>query len=355
MTRDPKISVVVPVKNGEKYLFDALQSVLTQSFSDFELLVVDDGSTDSSPDILAAFQQRDARVKVLSNPGSGLVDALNFGVASACAPLIARMDADDICLPERFQRQYDFLTAHPDVAVVGTQVIFVDEHGLRKAKSPSLPLTPDSVARLLLKGCCIRHPTVLFRREAFEQAGGYRHELVDAEDYDLWLRIADHASLANLSDALLYYRVHSGQVSKRKEWSQRLSRNLALQAALERQRGDKDPIASYACFSKCATRQRCQGLDCPNRLCESVRAFGIVEALVSDKQGPLSREEGWQILDYVSRNTIGDGKKPSHGVLMALCRQAVQRRAPLQLIAALSLAIRSHPGRTLRWWTTRPN
>ena len=169
MTRRPKISVIVPVKNGERYLSDALQSVLKQTFADFELLVVDDGSTDSSADIISAIQKRDTRVKVLSNPGYGLVDALNFGVASACAPLIARMDADDICLPERFQRQYDFLAARPEVAVVGTQVIFVDERGVPKAKSPNLPQAPDAIARLLLKGCCIRHPTVLFRREAFKR------------------------------------------------------------------------------------------------------------------------------------------------------------------------------------------
>lgn len=355
MTENPKISVVLPVRNGELYLSAALHSILTQTFVKFELIVVDDGSSDKTPEILSEFQKRDTRVRIVCNPGVGLVDALNYGVRIASAPLIARMDADDVCLPERFQLQYDFLTAHPEVAVLGTQVIFVDHIGLPISKTPRLPQQPDDVARLLLKGCCIRHPTVVFRREAFERAGGYRNELVDAEDYDLWLRIAERALLANLPEQLLYYRVHSSQVSTCKEWSQRLSRNLALVAALERRRTGEDPLPSYACFSKGAARQQCRGLGCGNRLCESVRAMGIAEALVSDKQAVLSREDGWEMLRYVSRNTIGDGRKPGHRVLMALCREAARRRAPLQLAAALGLALRKHPARTLRSLGAKPN
>jgi glycosyltransferase involved in cell wall biosynthesis len=346
--RTPLISVVMPVRNGERYLSDALDSISTQTFSDFELLVIDDGSTDSTSAILAEFQGRDPRTKVHKNPGKGLVDALNYGVASATAPLIARMDADDICLPQRLQRQHDFLSKCPEIAVLGTQVISVDAGGLPIAKTPRLPHSPDEIAKSLLKGCCIRHPTVLFRREAFDRVGGYRNQLVNAEDYDLWLRIAEHDQLANLSEQLLLYRVHPDQVSREREWSQRLSRNLALLAALERRRTGTDLITSYFCFSEGVSRQQCRGLGCANRVCESVRAMGIAEKLVLDTKASLSREDGWEMLRYVSKNTIGDGKKPGHGVLMAVCREAARQQAPLLFATALGLALHSHLGRTMR-------
>src|SRR5262249_33711723 len=230
----PRISVILPVKDGAAFAGAAIASILQQTFRDFELLIIDDGSSDGSIEIAERFCQADTRVGLLSNPGSGLVDALNFGVSAASAPLIARMDADDIALPVRLQRQYDFLNSHPEIDVAGTQVSFIDEQGALTGKTTALPESPDAIAKTLLKYCCLRHPTVVIRRTALERAGGYRRQVPAAEDLDLWLRIAEHGQLVNLPEPLLLYRLHAAQVSQHKIWTQRLSRNLAIISAQER-------------------------------------------------------------------------------------------------------------------------
>ena len=338
----------MPVKNCERFISESIRSVLSQTFTDFELLVVDDGSSDTTISIISQFRS-DARLKVLRNAGAGLVDALNHGVACASGELIARMDADDVCLPDRLRRQCMFLSDHPDVAAVGTQVRFIDEHGAPTAEKMSLPESPEAIARMLLKGCCVRHPTVLMRKAALQEIGGYRNHLVYAEDYDLWLRMSERYPLANLSDALVLYRVHAAQVSELKEWSQRLSRNLALLAALKRRQGREDPIGHYFCFEKGAPRQRCRGLGCPNCVCESVRAFDHAERVLFEPEALLSRDDVRDTLRYISRHPVGDGQKSRQRVLVALCRHAARRRTPIEFIKTLALSLRIHPGRTLRW------
>src|SRR5579883_1018190 len=210
MNAAPQISAILPVKNGAAYIGAAIESLFAQTFADFELLVIDDGSSDETVAIVEGLGKSDRRLHLLRNPGMGLVDALNFGIAAARAPLIARMDADDIALPERLQRQYEYLAAHPDIDAVGTQVHFIDANGARTGKSSALPQDPAAVAKTLLKFCCLRHPTVTMRKAAAERAGGYRAEFVAAEDLDLWLRLAEHGELANLPEALLLYRLHAG-------------------------------------------------------------------------------------------------------------------------------------------------
>ncbi len=350
----PSMSVIVPVRNSERYISELVNSVLSQAFADFELLVIDDGSSDATEAILAEFQKADPRLRVFKNPGAGLVDALNHGIACASSELIARMDADDVCLPDRLQRQYDYLGGHPEIAAVGTQVRFIDEQGALTEEKIKLPESPDQIAERLLKGCCLRHPTVVMRREALERLGGYRQELVYAEDYDLWLRMSEHYALANLPEALLLYRVHAAQISERKEWPQRLARNLALLAAVERRRGGEDPIDSYACFEQGAGKQTCRGLGCAACVCESVRAFDRAETVLFELDATLSRDDLRDMLSYLSRNQMGDGQRSRLRVLVALCRQAARRRAPLETAATLALALRIHPGRTIRGLVTTP-
>lgn len=343
-----KISVILPVRNGAAYISAAAGSILSQTFQDFELLVIDDGSTDGTGAILEELARSDPRLRVLNNPGEGLVDALNHGIASSSAPLIARMDADDISLPERLQRQYDFLAAHPDIDAVGTQVSFIDERGAPTGKTTALPESPEAIAKTLLKYCCLRHPTVVMRRAALDRAGFYRAQVPAAEDLDLWLRLAEHGRLANLPEPLLLYRVHAAQVSQDKMWTQRLSRNLAIISAQERRAGRADPLASYACFSG-SGRHECRGLGCPASICDSLRVFRIAEALLSGAARAVSPEDARLVLRYVSRHAIGDGKTNRLRVLIALCHVALRRRAPLLLARALGLALRIHPGRTVRF------
>jgi GT2 family glycosyltransferase len=348
MNSTPQISIILPVKDGGPYIEAAIASILRQSFHDFELIIIDDASSDGSSEIAGRLSGSDPRVKLLRNPGNGLVDALNFGISASRAPLIGRMDADDIALPGRLQRQYDFLNAHPEIDAVGTQVSFIDEQGALTGKTTTLPESPDAIAKTLLNYCCLRHPTVVMRRTPLERAGGYRKQFPDAEDLDLWLRIAEHGQLANLPEPLLLYRLHSAQVTQRRIWTQRLSRNLAIISAQARRAGRGDPVATYACLPDAGRGHDCRGLGCSTSVCDSLRVFAAAEKLLSNSPAEVSHEDARLLLGYVSRHAIGDGKTNRIRVLIALCHMAARRRAPLLLARALALALRIHPGRAVR-------
>jgi Glycosyl transferase family 2 len=235
----PRISVVLPVRNGEAFLDQALESVLSQTLRELELIVVDDGSTDRTPEILAVAAVRDQRLRVFRRECRGVVSALNEGCAAAVAPLIARLDADDVALPQRLEQQVAVLDAQPHVGLVGGAYFAIDAAGVRRAmfRSP----TDDAALRArLARYNVFAHPAVAFRRDALEQAGGYR--LWEAEDYDLWLRIAERWQLAAVPDPVLEYRYHHGQVSLSRAHDQALA-TLAAQAAAELRRvGRADPL-----------------------------------------------------------------------------------------------------------------
>jgi glycosyltransferase involved in cell wall biosynthesis len=210
-TPAPQISVVMPVYNGEAFLGPAVESILAQTCRDFEFLIIDDGSTDGTPAILREFEARDPRVRVLCQEHGGLVAALNAGVAAARAPLIARMDADDVSTPERFALQLAYLQAHPECVVLGTAMEVVDPDGAPIYTQPSESSHETLVRNLLMlnpeaKGG-MAHPTVMMRREAVLAVGGYRTDY-DVEDIDLWLRLAERGRLANLPEICLQYRLH---------------------------------------------------------------------------------------------------------------------------------------------------
>ncbi|MDO9356848.1 MAG: glycosyltransferase, partial [Solirubrobacteraceae bacterium] len=191
------------------------------------------------PKILGAVA--DPRLRVLANRGAGLVDALSTGLAATAAPLVARMDADDIALPSRLERQIAFLDANPGVALVGAQVAHMDAGGRPTGHVSSFPTAPARIAEALMtRGCVLRHPTVMARRPALDAVGAYRRVVEGAEDYDLWLRLSERAALANLPDVLLRYRIHDAQVSHGINWRQRFAHDLALVAARARRRGEPD-------------------------------------------------------------------------------------------------------------------
>jgi glycosyltransferase involved in cell wall biosynthesis len=194
----PRVSVVLPARDGGAYLADAVASILAQSFADLELLLIDDGSRDGAVAALAPLAARDPRLRLLENPGAGLVAALNYGLGQARGELVARMDADDFARPERLARQVAFLDASPDVALVGAQVAFIDAAGAPTGERSRFPTAPAAVAAALAaRGCVIRHPTIVARKAALLAAGGYRAPCEGAEDYDLWLRLSERARLAN--------------------------------------------------------------------------------------------------------------------------------------------------------------
>ena len=205
---EPRVSVIMPVYNAAPYLARAVESVLAQSFGDFEFLIHDDGSTDDSLKILHDYAAKDARMIVTTGANEGLAATLNRVIGTARAPLLARMDADDICLPDRFEKQVAYLDANPDCAVLGGCETTIDAAGYRIA-DVRVPRTHEEIDANNLRGIVsISHPTVMMRRDAVRHCGGYDPELVPTEDLDLWLRVAETGRLANLPDIVLEYRIH---------------------------------------------------------------------------------------------------------------------------------------------------
>ncbi|HEX8521903.1 MAG TPA: glycosyltransferase, partial [Tepidisphaeraceae bacterium] len=208
----PRVSILIPVYNAQPYLSGAIQSILTQTFTDFEIIAVNDGSTDESLDILNSLAKRDARLHIHSRPNTGIVGALNDGLSQCQGELIARMDADDLSLPNRLEKQVAFLDAHPDHVLVGSRVLLIDPD--------NLPIRPwvdefDHGAidtAHLNRGWPVVHPAIIMRRSAVEQIGCYRQQYATLEDLDLFLRLAEVGRLANLADVLLHYRQHFSSI-----------------------------------------------------------------------------------------------------------------------------------------------
>jgi glycosyltransferase involved in cell wall biosynthesis len=230
------ISVVVPVYNAQRYLEEAMRSVLNQSYRDFELIAVDDGSKDSSLAILKRLAREDKRVRVISRPNTGIVGALNDGLAATKGKYIARMDADDVCLPDRFVKQLAYLESHPDCVLLGSMCTVIDPLCLPLYETERL-LTHEELDRELMKGRggVIRHPVAMIRREPFMRIGAYRQQYQWAEDLDLFLRLAEIGRIANLPDTLLHYRQHPQSVNRtRYEEQAKLITRVVREAAQRR-------------------------------------------------------------------------------------------------------------------------
>jgi glycosyltransferase involved in cell wall biosynthesis len=205
----PTLTVLLPVYNGEQYLHATLESVLSQSYSDFEFLILDDGSTDGTAAILESYRQRDPRVRVAHHENRGVGYTLNRGIAQARGRLIAQIGADDLALPGRFERQVEFLERHPDHVLVGGHLRIIDARGrplgVRKYPARDAQLR----ARMLLYNP-IGAPSVMYRRADALAAGGFTPRFRTCEDYDFVLRIAQRGKIANLPEPLTAYRLHPG-------------------------------------------------------------------------------------------------------------------------------------------------
>ena len=243
MNPSPAISVVLPVYNAEAYLREAIGSILAQSFTDFELIAINDGSTDDSGAILRELAARDTRIVLVERPNDRLISALNAGIESARADLIARMDADDVAMPERFALQHARMIQEPELAVLGSFIRIMDKTG-NIIRLNEYPLTPKATARCLERGGCpVAHPAVMMRRGAVLKIGGYRKAFSHAEDYDLWLRMSDLGyAIANLPQLLLNYRWHGTNVSVLHQEAQGRNGILAHFAHRVRKMGLPDPL-----------------------------------------------------------------------------------------------------------------
>ncbi len=206
----PAVSVLMSVHNGAPWVREAMASVLGQTVRDLELVVVDDGSTDATPELLAAV--RDGRLTMIRQERAGLTRSLNRALRLAAAPLVARLDADDVALPERLERQLDFLHVHPEVGLLGTGAREVDADGHEVAVIRP-PVDDTAIRRALIRRNSFVHSSVVMRRDLLEAVGGYDETLPVAQDYDLWIRLARLTRLANLPEPLVVRRLLPGRVS----------------------------------------------------------------------------------------------------------------------------------------------
>jgi len=242
----PAISVAMSVYNGERFLAPAIDSVLAQDFHDFEFLIIDDGSTDASPEIIRGYAQKDSRIRATLRENRGLVASLNEMIETARSPIIARMDADDICLPDRFSKQIGFLAGNPDYGVVGSWTEDIDAGGRPyHLTGKEHPENHEAFLTAIENGWpLLCHPAAMFRREIVLGVGGYHGAFRHCEDYDLWLRLASVTRLASIPERLLRYRHYDDQVSSRHATEQQIGAAISYLAYRERAEGRTDPTAA---------------------------------------------------------------------------------------------------------------
>lgn len=207
---NPKVSVIMSVYNGEKYLREAIDSILNQTFTDFEFIIINDGSTDKTKDILESYF--DPRLRIIHQENVGLTESLNRGIGIARGKYIARQDADDISLPRRLELQLTYLERHPQVALLGTWARTIDKDG-NAIKEMRYPTNPNFLRWRMLFNNNLIHSSVMFNAEKIRQLGGYNIDLARAQDYDLWLRIMMRHEIAQLSEVLLQWRDHPKNIT----------------------------------------------------------------------------------------------------------------------------------------------
>jgi len=218
---NPAISVVMPAHNAVEFVVDAVESILDQSFDNFELVVVDDGSDDGTREHLEDYARRDGRVRVLSSSGRGFVDAVMTGVQHARGPWIARMDADDRSHPERLAAQHAYLSAHPSIRLLGSTARVIWPGG-GPASVIRYPLSDALIKLCLAAHTTFAHGSVMMRRNDIMAVGGYQRQAFPAEDYDLWCRMAlNGVVMANLDQPLYEYRLSPAGTSRRRAEEQK--------------------------------------------------------------------------------------------------------------------------------------
>jgi glycosyltransferase involved in cell wall biosynthesis len=243
----PAVSVVLPVRNAETTIAEALNSVLAQTFTDFEMIVVEDGSIDTTASKVRDAAARDPRVHVVSGGGNGITAALNRGIAAARGHYIARQDGDDRSLPTRFERQVHCLDQRPRLCAVGTASVTIDDAGVEIGRLPTrhgAAAVRDGVRGGLVSPC---HGSMMIRRECLSAVGGYRGAFRAAQDYDLWSRLLERWDIDNIDEPLYHWRLSPGSVYCAQRHTQIMFGGVARTFAVERARYGSD---SYALFEE---------------------------------------------------------------------------------------------------------
>jgi glycosyltransferase involved in cell wall biosynthesis len=209
---NPAVSVVMAVYNGEDFLRESIDSILAQTFDNFEFIIIDDGSSDETKNILESYD--DERIRLFHQANMGLVKSLNRGIKEARAELIARQDADDISLPHRLQFETEFLNNNPECAMVGTASIAINESG-QKLHVHARLIDDKDIREELYCANPFGHGTIMARKNTLLEAGGYRDDYGPTEDYDLWRRVKNLGTLANLPHPMYHWRINPNGVSQK--------------------------------------------------------------------------------------------------------------------------------------------
>ena len=227
----PTVSVIMAVYNGQAYLAEAMDSVLAQTFRDFEFVIIDDGSTDESAAMLRDYAAKDSRIRLIQRENRGQTPSLNQGIDLAQCELLARMDADDICLPQRLARQVEFMQQHPQVVLLGGAYAMID--GAARLLTTIEP-PPDNATlqeHALSGRTPICHPLAMMRKSAVLKAGRYDPQFQVAQDLDLWLKLGEIGELACVPELLVKYRQHAQSLSETKQELQLAEMRLACERA----------------------------------------------------------------------------------------------------------------------------
>ncbi len=304
MTAEVPLSVIMPVWNAKRYIRKAIDSILNQTFSNFEFIIVDDGSTDRTLDLLQQYEKKDSRICIISRPNTGIVGALNDGIKAAQGIFIARMDSDDIALPERLNLQVAYLEKNPNCVILGTSIYFMDAAG-NIVKKGDRPTEHKEIENELLKGNggAIIHPTAIMRREAVLKVGRYRQEAKYLEDLDLYLRLAQIGELANLDETLLCYRVHYQSINYKKFLIQSERYGIILKEAYE----SRDLPFDNTIVESCLNSRQSPADDHRDWAVTSLE-FGsskvpLKHALAACLWEPLNRKS-WKCLSYVIKRLL---------------------------------------------------
>ena len=337
---EPKVSVLLPVHNAEVYLPEAVESILGQSLTDFELICIDDGSSDRSHELLQRYAARDRRVRVFRTKHAGLIAALNEGLKIARAPLVARMDADDVSTPERLEQQHRRFQLDPELWVLGTAEERIDACGCPRGRPPVVTGS-DAVARALRERCVIRHPSVMMRREPILGLGGYRPAYKHAEDYDLWLRVSEHAKLDNLEFVGLRYRMHPESVSERHTARQRISAELARATHRLRMSGQQDPTDGLRAEPDLWNDPLLDQL-----IPAHVRFFRFLDLAYRTASEEFDHELAWHLLRHQDKDVVKANRHLWQEALTYLVQES--RRWDSLRGASFVAAFQTHPGRFIR-------
>jgi glycosyltransferase involved in cell wall biosynthesis len=239
--QNPKVTVLMPAFNAAKYISEAIQSVLGQTFTDFELLIINDGSTDNTLEIIKKFT--DKRIRINTQESKGVSIALNNGLHAARGIYIARFDADDVCMNKRLERQVRFLDVNPDYIIIGSDAEYIKENGDHLFDFHCNSYACDDIMDRLYQHCPFIHSSVMYRKDDVLNAGGYSPYAHNFEDYLLWVNLLKAGKCCNMPDALIKVRFNSGSVTIDEKWRgenfRKLKREIIKRRTITEKEGNK--------------------------------------------------------------------------------------------------------------------